>query len=371
VAAREVKVRHAARAQFIAGRAALAAALALLCVAAVADDHDPSPPRGPHPPAKPPLPPEAPNPLDFADREERKKKTGGSAVAKPMDENAGRTAATRGAYLAALMAETSKEGCGAWRTAVDRACLDAAYAAVPASAGAELRRTLADARKSLAAGRWQDAQTQAVQASALDWKLLAPRLVAAQAIAAQGRQEDALKGPLDTAVSFAPEDAVALHSRALALWRLERLDDARMDLVQARKARPADGALALTLGAVELERGDAKAARPLLLDATDALPENPFGLRSLARALYLCQDWTGAAAVLERVVRVVEGAPLPPGQVAVAGRGPAPEEHLALAILCADRLDRRADAKAHARTFRQQGGVDLSLDAWLTELLAR
>jgi tetratricopeptide (TPR) repeat protein len=341
--------------------------LASLGVPAFAQDERPSPKDAPAPEVPEPGS-EPANPLDGRDLTKKKQKTTGTQLGRPMDKDAAKTVDSRDAYLAEVLADAAREARGPYLDTAMSACLDAATAAIPADANADARAAVAEGRKLLAAGRWADAQAQAARATALDWKLLAARLVAARALEAQGRADDALEGPLDTAVASAPDDPVALHARAIVAWRMGRLDDARKDLVHAREAHPGDGALALSLGALELDRGDAKGAHPLLMDAADAFPQSAFALRTLARALHLCRDWAGAAAAFERVVRLVEGPPLPPGQIAVVGRGTAPTEHLALAVLCADRLDRRAAARAHAQAFAQEGGIDLSLRVWLESL---
>src|SRR5262245_29873886 len=351
----------------VAVRSTALLVLAALAASASAQE-SPAGPRQP-PAAETPDPMgESANPLDGPQVTRKKQKTSGTQMGRPANVNASKTADSRGEYLAELLADSARDDRGPYLDAAMRACLALAVAAVPADANADARAAIAEGRKLLAGGKWEEAQAQAAKASAIDWKLLAPRLIAARALDAQGHGDEAVRGPLDTAVSSAPGDPVALHARALVAWRIGRLDDARKDLVHAREARPADAALALSLGALELERSDPKSARTFLMEAADAFPKSVFAFRALGRALYLCRDWAGAAAAFERVVDVAEGRLLPPGQIAIAGPGTAPTEHLALAVLCADRLDRRKDAKAHALKFAQEGGVDLSLRTWLASL---
>ena len=350
--------------------ARLAALLVLVPAFAFAQD---SRSRGPEdPPTTADVaPPDPRDALGYPDYAKRKKKTPGpgQAMGQPVDRNAGKTTAARSDYIEELLADEARDRRPAMRVTAQRACLLAALDAVPPTASAEVRKAIDESKRLLAARDWAGAHAQAVQASALDWKLLAPRLLAARALEAQGKFRESLNGPLDTAVSSAPADPLALHARALVFWHLERLDDARKDVVQARKASPADGLLTLSLGAIEIDRGEVRTARDLLLAACDALPSDVTALREFVRTLWLGDDWDGAAAVFERIVRMSEGAPLPAGQVAIAGVEPALTEHLALAVLCADRLGgRRPDAKEHARKFLNQGGIDFALDAWLKAL---
>lgn len=345
----------------------LVAFLALGGLAVLASAQDSRPKGKDSPPTD--APGTAPlDPFGFPETKPAKKTTTGTPMGAPADKNDAKTATSRSAYIARLLAAESRDRRPALRIAAQRACIEKALAAVPPTASAEVKKALDEAKRLLAAGKWAEAQAQAAQASALDWKLLAARLLAARALDAQERCDDELKVALDVAVSSSPADPVALHARALVLWHIGRIDDARKDLLHAREASPADGSLALSIGVLELDRGDAKAARDPLFVATDAMPSDVNALREMGRTLWLLEDWTGAAAAFERVVHVVEGPPLPPGQVAVAGRGTAPTERLALAVLFADRLDQRATAKEHARKFLQDGGVDFSLDAWVKAL---
>lgn len=357
-------------ARLLAACLAASAALASASAAARAGDDKPSPPET-RPEDADPLVDPVPPLVDDAASKARGKKAGSGAplTAKAAGPDAGKTETSRTRYLAQFLDDLARDGRSAFLDAAARDSIDASIAALPAACPAGVRKSIAEARRLAGLGKWIEAQALAQQVLALDDRNVAARLVAARAVEAQGRADDAISTQLAQAVAADLADPWPRHLRGIVEWRIGRLDEARTDLVKATTLRPGDGRLSLSLGVLDLERGAPKDATISLLAAADARPGDPIVWRALAHASVLTADWTGAAASFERVVRLVEGEKLPPGQVPAEPRPPALNERLCLALVYADHLHDRDRAAAHARAFAAGGGVDLALDEWLRRLV--
>jgi tetratricopeptide (TPR) repeat protein len=172
-----------------------------------------------------------------------------------------------------------------------------------------------------------------------------------------------------------PDDAEALHLASLIRRRTGDLNQAKADLVRALDKNRADGRLLLSLGDLELEQRSWGDAAKALRSAAGVRPSDLRAARRAPRALFLVDDWAAHVVAFERAVRLIEKPSAPPVGAALLAPAPKPPsatlEHLALAVLYADRIGDVAKAKAHASAFEQGGGADAGMEGWIRELLAK
>lgn len=122
-------------------------------------------------------------------------------------------------------------------------------------------------------------------------------------LAEAGRDADAVE-QLREAVRLDPGNASARYKLALALERSGRREAAITELARLVKERPRDVDARNALGVFEKRRGNLPRAREVFGDGLALVPDDRAMLSNLANVLDAQGDWTGAAGVLERLVRL-------------------------------------------------------------------
>ncbi len=161
---------------------------------------------------------------------------------------------------------------------------------------------IALARALLAAGKPQEAMAQMRQWLEKQPADTGTRIYYASTLAATGDYKAASR-QYEQALAKAPEDPVTLNDYA---WALLQLKDGRALGVaeKAYRLAPKSAAIADTLAAILLDKGDTARAVLLLKTATEQAPaENDIRLR-FAQALFMTGDRTGARAQCERLLAV-------------------------------------------------------------------
>jgi putative PEP-CTERM system TPR-repeat lipoprotein len=157
-------------------------------------------------------------------------------------------------------------------------------------------------RALVAAGKPQDAAAQLRQWLDKHATDLQARIYFASTLAAQADYK-AANQQYEQGLRSAPDNPMMLNDYA---WSLLQLKDGRaLDYAEkAYKLAPASPAVADTLAAILLDKGDAARALPLLKTATEQAPaENDIRFR-FAQALFLSGDRKGARAQCEQLLSV-------------------------------------------------------------------
>jgi tetratricopeptide (TPR) repeat protein len=230
--------------------------------------------------------------------------------------------------------------------------------------------------------KWDQALAAADKALGIDPKCVAAYAHGGFALAAQGRQDDAIKNYYRPGLKIAPDDARLHHATGVALWETVHTAEAKKELEAAVKADPKNPRYRLTLGQLYYELEMYPKAGEQLVEVVEARPNDIEAWRSYGRVCCRAGDWAQAVESYEKIVSLLETPPAPPPPAggnapangAPAASGPQDDDllkkaHLYLAIIYADHIKKRDKAKEHARKFTDLGGTDQNLQAFLTDLL--
>ena len=286
---------------------------------------------------------------------------------------------------------------------------EAALIVLPATNPERVRALVGKAYVLLLVGRPDDAIVAADMAIGQDAHAVAAYLTAGRALAKKGEHEAAIKKYYTPGLKAAPDDAKLRHARGIAYWDIAKLNDAKKDLEAAVLSEPRSGRFLLSAGELYYQLKMYPQASAALVAAADVRPYDPATWRALGRTCTSLKKWEDSAAAFEEVVRLVEGGPPAPGSPPAPGPagppapgnpqppagGPTPpapadpnapagsgneappatepkfatSEHLYLTVIYADHLDKKEEAKAHARKWLEQGGTNPNLDSWVQNLL--
>jgi tetratricopeptide (TPR) repeat protein len=236
--------------------------------------------------------------------------------------------------------------------------------------------------------KWDQAQASADKALGIDTKCIAAYAQAGFALAAQGKQDDAIKNYYRPGLKIAPDDARLHHAVGVALWETVHTSEAKKELETAVKTDPKNARYRLTLGQLYYELKMYKQAGEQLVTVVDARPNDLESWRSYGRVCCQSGDWAQAVESYEKICTLLEASksvPAPPQGGGGAAPAPAPaaapagasadddllkKAHLYLAIIYADHLKKRDKAKEHAKKFTDLGGTDQNLQSFLNDLLS-
>lgn len=232
--------------------------------------------------------------------------------------------------------------------------------------------------------KWDQALQAADKALGIDEKCIAAYAHGGFALAAQGKQDDAIKNYYRKGLKFAPDDARLHHAIGVALWETVHPIDARKELEAAVKAEPKNSRYRLTLGQLYFELKLYKQAGEQLYTVVDDRPNDVESWRSYGRVCCAIPNWDQAVESYEKICALLEGSkadpvPPPPGgapaPAPAAGATSANDDllkkaHLYLAIIYADHLKKRDKAKEHAKKFVALGGSDQNLQSFIDDLLS-
>ena len=272
---------------------------------------------------------------------------------------------------------------------VAAAAYDSALNLLPLPTPEKVRTLCGKAYVQLRMGRYDVAVATAEKAIEIDPRCAAAFSHAGHALAAQGRQDDAIKKYYRPGLKVAPDDARLHHGLGVALWETKHEVDAKKELEAAVKADPENPRYRLTLGELYYTLKQYKPSVEMLNKVVDARPGDPLGWNCYGRAVSAMKLWSEAAEAFEKVCTLLDGkATVPQDPAAPAGGNPAPpagsaeepvtdsgvldslQAHLYLAIIYADHLKLRDKAKAHAKKYREMNGSDPNLQSWLDDLLS-
>jgi len=233
--------------------------------------------------------------------------------------------------------------------------------------------------------KWDQALQAADKALGIDEKCIAAYAHAGFALAAQGKQDDAIKNYYRKGLKFAPDDARLHHAIGVALWETVHANDAKKELEAAVKAEPKNARYRLTLGQLYYELKQYKQAGEQLVQVVDDRPNDVDCWRSYGRVCCASGDWPQAVESYEKICALLEAPkadPVPPPPGGAPAPAPAPaagatsadddllkKAHLYLAIIFADHMKKRDKAKEHARKFVALGGSDQNLQSFIDDLL--
>ena len=259
---------------------------------------------------------------------------------------------------------------------------DAALALLPLPSAEKVRTLCAKAFVLLRLQKWDQALTAAEKALGIDEKCVSAYLHAGFALAAQGRQEEAIKKYYRPGQKYAPDDARLHHAIGTALWETTKDIEAKKELEAAVKADPKNVRYRLTLGQMYYDLKMFKPAGEQLVRVVEARPYDVECWRSYGRVCCALKDWDQAVESYETICKLLE-APAPaaaapsdtPAAPAPEAAAPMDEDllkkaHLYLAIIYGDHMKKRDKAKEHAKRFVQLGGVDQNLQSFIDDLIS-
>lgn len=231
---------------------------------------------------------------------------------------------------------------------------DAALERTPIPGPAKVRTLTARAFCLLRLGRWEEAVDAAQRAIDIDKNCAAAWGHGGHALAALGKQKDAIDRFYKPGMKACPDDPRLLHDYGVALREMKKPNDARKPLEDAKKLDPKNGLYRLSLGELYYELGRFKDAVAELFEATELLPRDVTAWRCYGRACYAGKFWDEAATAYEKVLE------LAPDSI---------EEHLYCAVIYADQLKNKGKAKPHIESFLKKGGQDQNLQDWMNQIL--
>jgi len=264
---------------------------------------------------------------------------------------------------------------------------DSALNLVPAPSPLRVRILCGKAFVLLRLAKWDQAIAAADKAIGIDDKCADAYAQAGHALAAQGRQDDAIKKYYLPGLKASPNDARLHHALGVALWETTKEQPAKKELEAAVKLEPDNARYMLTLGQLYFDLKMFKQAGDLLVKVVDARPNDVESWRTYGRVCCALKDWDQGAESYEKIVTLIESskvapapAPAPagggqPAQPDPAGAQPNAKDdllkkaHLYLAIIYNDHLKKRDKAKAHIKKFVQLGGSDPNLQSWIDDLM--
>jgi tetratricopeptide (TPR) repeat protein len=232
--------------------------------------------------------------------------------------------------------------------------------------------------------KWDQAIAAADKAIGIDDKCAAAYAHAGHALAAQGKQDEAIKKYYLPGLKIAPDDARLHHAYGVALWESSKEQAAKKELEAAVKCEPDNARFKLTLGQLYYDLKMYKQAGELLVKVVDARPNDVESWRTYGRVCCALKDWDQSVEAYETLVKLIESAkPAAPPPAAAGGPAanpaapPAPpgnddllkKAHLYLAIIYQDDLKKRDKAKAHIKKFTELGGTEPNLQNWIDSLL--
>jgi tetratricopeptide (TPR) repeat protein len=226
---------------------------------------------------------------------------------------------------------------------------------LPTPGPATVRALLAKAHVLACKEDYDAAAAEALKATDVDPKSESAWAVAGEALMAEKKDDEAIKKVFRPGLRALPESARLHHAHGLALWRLEKTSDAAKAFKEAVRFAPENGRYKLSYGELLYQAAREKDATPELLAATGLRPQDRVSWSCYGHALVANQKWKEAADAFETVCALDDQAV---------------DEHLALAVIYADRLKDKDRAKAHATTWRERGGKEPVLDGWVDALLA-
>jgi tetratricopeptide (TPR) repeat protein len=261
---------------------------------------------------------------------------------------------------------------------------DSALNLVPAPCPMRVRILCGKAYVCLRLAKWDEAIAAADKAIGIDDHCAAAYAHAGHALAAQGKQEEAIKKYYLPGLKIAPDDARLHHAYGVALWESSKEQPAKKELEAAVKCEPDNARYKLTLGQLYYDLKMYKQAGELLVKVVDARSNDLESWRTYGRVCCALKDWTQGVEAYETIIKLIETAkpaapPAPAaGQPAPnAANPPAPpgnddllkKAHLYLAIIYQDDLKQRDKAKAHIKKFTELGGSEPNLQSWIDSLL--
>jgi tetratricopeptide (TPR) repeat protein len=232
--------------------------------------------------------------------------------------------------------------------------------------------------------KWDQAVSTADKAIGIDPKCAAAYSHAGHALAAQGRQDEAIKSYYRPGLKVAPDDARLHHALGVALWETAHDQDAKKELEAAVKLEPANQRYKLTLGQIYYDLKMYKQAGEQLVKVVDARPKDVESWRSYGRVCCALKDWDQGVECYETIVTLLDASKPAAAPPAAGGQPGAPREdspvasgdddlrkkaHLYLAIIYADHLKKRDKGKANIRKFLELGGTEPNLQSWIDELM--
>src|SRR5262245_30174151 len=266
------------------------------------------------------------------------------------------------------------------------------YLALPSPE--KVRTLCAKAFVMLRLQKWDLALAAADKALTVDEKCIAAYAHAGFALCAQGKQDEAIKKYYRAGLKFAPDDARLHHATGVALWEMDKEQEAKKELEAAHKAEPKNYRYSLTLGQLYYDLKMYRQAGEVVSEIVDDRPKDVEMWRTYGRICCQLKDWKQAIEAYETICALLEGTP-PPAGGAPAGNGgppaggnPAPaggapaadpspadedlliKAHLYLTIIYVDHMKQRDKAKEHAKRYVQLGGNDENIQSLIDDLLA-
>lgn len=201
---------------------------------------------------------------------------------------------------------------------------------------------------------WDSALDAAQKAIDIDKSCAVAYGHAGHALAAQGRQQDAVSRCYRPGLKVDPRSARLQHDLGIALWELKKEAEAKRPLEEARTLEPRNGRYRLSLGEYYYATKKNKEAVAELFEATELLPRDPAAWRAYARACCASKSWDECVKAYEKVIELV-----PETQ----------DEWLYMAVILAEQVKDRERAKKAVQRFREKGGQNAELDDWMNALL--
>jgi tetratricopeptide (TPR) repeat protein len=262
---------------------------------------------------------------------------------------------------------------------------DKALNLVPTPCPLRVRILCGKAYVLLRLAKWDEAIASADKAIGIDDHCAAAFAHAGHALAAQGKQDDAIKKYYLPGLKIAPDDARLHHAYGVALWESSKEQPAKKELEAAVKCEPDNARYKLTLGQLYYDLKMYKQAGDLLVKVVDARPNDIESWRTYGRVCCALKDWDQGVEAYETIIKLLEAAKpaAPPPAAAGGGAATAPanapaasgnddllkKAHLYLAIIYQDDLKKRDKAKAHIKKFTELGGTEPNLQNWIDSLL--
>jgi len=230
--------------------------------------------------------------------------------------------------------------------------------------------------------KWDQAVAAADKAIGIDDKCAAAYAHAGHALAAQGRQEEAVKKYYLPGLKVAPDDARLHHAYGVSLWETAKEQAAKKELETAVKCEPENQRYKLSLGQLYYDLKMYRQAGDLLVKVVDARPNDVESWRTYGRVCCALKDWDQGVEAYETIIKLLDAAksakpaaaPDAAGQPA-ANAPPGGDDdmlkkaHLYLAIIYQDHLHKRDKAKAHVKKFTELGGSEPNLQNWIDDLM--